>query len=139
MQENKGNEKPTVLCLELTGEQKNTVAALCVKLGLRPVPVTVGDYAEPVGALAGKYEKIGNVYEGTPIPEPMLVFAFVPDPTLQRFLGGLRESGIRRPSLLACMTETNADWTVDQLYRELSRERDAIYAKKRQHEAKGNH
>lgn len=114
---------PTVLGFALDEEQTNTVRMLCKRFSLAYRAVQPEEYAEPLGALCGLYEPFGNFYEGEALPEAVLFFAGCSDDTLQKFVTLLRRADSRRPELLACLTDTNADWLPTELFSQLYAER----------------
>lgn len=54
--------------------------------------------------------------------EEMLVLGGFTDERLDELLGRMRKSGVPKIKLKAIVTETNADWTVYELYRQLQLE-----------------
>ena len=90
--------------------------------------VSKEEYAQPVGALAGVKElyKEDAVYEGGELEKDMMVFANVSSAKLDYILGMLRRKALTRVDYKAVLTPTNMEWTVPELYEELSLEHEAM-------------
>ena len=132
--------KPVVLGIALNEEQTADMRVLCARFGFSYCPVKPEEYAEPMEALCGIVERYGNLYDGDALPEGVLFFAGCTDEQLQKFLTLSKNGSIHRPGLLACLTETNADWNPLVLFSELYRERSEYRKKMEEIEARsGEH
>ena len=65
-----------------------------------------------------------------PLPEPMLVFCYLPQALLHQVLEVIRVANLPPIPLKAVLTETNRAWDTKQLHAELLQEREAIAAQK---------
>ena len=57
-----------------------------------------------------------------PMAEELMILSGFTDERLNELLGKLRNAGVPKIRLKAIVTETNADWTVYELYRQLEDE-----------------
>lgn len=129
--------KPVVLGFSLDEEQTLGVRILCKRFGFVYTEIKPEEYAEPMEALCGMTERYGNLYDGEALPEAMLFFAGCTDEQLQKFLALTRNGSFRRPGLLACLTETNADWNPLVLFSQLYQERKEYKEKMKEIEERG--
>lgn len=97
---------------------------LCAVQGIRLRAVEPGDLDRPLSALAQGLRHDPPSAEGTPLPEPLLVFCHFSDRQLDRALLSLRR--MQAFCLKAVLTPTNAGWTLRELYQELCRERSQL-------------
>lgn len=118
-------EKPLILCYALPESDCAALKRFAKRYGAGIRRVLPPSYALPIAAVASGMEgaATGPFNE---LAEPMLVFANFPETMLDVFLDALRASSVRKVSLKAVVTPTNAAWTADALYRELCRERSAV-------------
>lgn len=121
---------PVILCYGVAEEVSLGLQRLGRPLGisLKRVPLTA--YAWPLAAVvAGIEEKEGAEKKASvlnaPLPEPMLLFANLPQGMLEVFLDAMRRRDLR-VSLKAILTPHNAAWTAYELYHELCAERKAL-------------
>ena len=115
--------KPTVLLCNIPAEKMGVLRLLSVRLGLKLTVVPPERQGLTVEALFA-----GETAEGTaeaPFAEELLVLCGVGAGAVNLLLSELRRRRVPI-ALKAVMTPTNAAWTVQQLYRELCREREAI-------------
>lgn len=98
-------------------------ALAAMKVRVRPAGPE--DTGRTIGALfAGKGEEPAP--PGEPVPDPVLVLSGFTSARLQALLLALQRQGVPRGVFKAVLTPDNAGWTLHQLWRELSREREAI-------------
>ena len=118
-------EKPLILCFAVSEETTVALRRFAKRFGAEVRSIAPASYSLPIAAIVGGLE-------GTPtalaseLPEPMLIFANFPETLLDVFLDALRASDLPKVPLKAVVTPTNAAWRVDELYRELCRERAAV-------------
>ena len=93
------------------------------KMAVKAVPLA--DYAQTVGALARTEE----VYAGTPLAEPMLVFCGFYGDRMNQALNAMRRTGLRIP-YKAMLTAANRGWRPAELFAELQKEHAAMTAKR---------
>lgn len=129
---------PQILLYNITNEEhKKKIKALVLRLKIRVRLVEKSRYGEPVGHLAGldiaeaaedvQFSPDGNGTQDTDdFSDPMLIFCFLPDATLNQLLQGLRKAGIRIP-LKAVLTPTNCTWNSRKIYREIAREHEMMH------------
>lgn len=98
------------------------------QMGIRVKNLTSERCVQKIGYLAGMegfakrdvspgYEKYAPV-----MGEELLVFCGLTDERLEELLANLKKAGVPKISLKAIVTETNAEWTVYQLYEQLREE-----------------
>ena len=116
----------TVLTFQLTEAEGAALKDLCIVAGLRLREVGPAEYGQTLGALAGLIPETGEAGKADPLPERMIVFADVDDELLDLLLPMLRALEIGVGAYKAILTETNAAWTVPELFAELQREREEI-------------
>ena len=112
----------------LDSEKGRKIKMICLKMKLRIIMVSSGQYLEPIGSLGGVsgIEPGGTVYEGNGFGDEMLVFKGVDNGTLDRFLRALKASGAGKVSLKAILTPDNVVWSSLELYEELKKEHEAL-------------
>lgn len=115
-----------VLSFGLEAEENKKLKMLCEMVGLRLRKVQPAEYGQPVGSFAGVMPKAGQPEPQSELSGKMLVFAFVSDRQLNVMLSGIKTAGIAVGSYKAVLTETNAAWTVHELFAELCREREEL-------------
>lgn len=118
--------KPTVLALAVADEVLVPLRLLCIKNKLRLRTVANGDasLSLPLSALCAGETAEGEAVQ--PLPEAILILADMTDGELSAFISAMRQAKIKRPSLMAVLTETNAAWTPLALWGELSAERETF-------------
>ena len=119
---------PLMLCIHMEKEKSLRLAFLAMSLGVAMKPVTPDQEGQTLGALCG-LEPLKAKAPAVLVEEEMLVFAFLPDGTLDRLLPALRSAGLA-VRLKAVLTPTNRDWNCGQLYQELKGEAAAFDRKK---------
>lgn len=111
-----------VLCYNMQGERAEMISALAMKQGIRPCFVVMGEYHETLAALCGLEPKKGSDFKGDLFKDEMMLMAFFPKGTLNRFLDSFRESGTPSVPLKAMLTENNSRWDSLKLNKELLQE-----------------
>lgn len=99
---------------------------LTVKLRMRMV--SREEYLQTLGYLAGvKGMEAGQeTYEGEELGREMMVFAGVTEEHLNQMLFLMKKSGVKPVDYKAVLTDTNKDWNILQLYKEISQEHEAM-------------
>lgn len=114
--------KPTVLLFNMPVKKQGAIRVLAARLHLRVLSVAPESFGTSLGMLLqGEH---GNAPTET-FDEEMLVMAGLPNGVMDLLLKGLRQQRAA-VSLKAILTETNAQWSAVELYRELCREREAF-------------
>ena len=114
----------TILIYNCSGESFSKLKQIFAMLRLRMRVVEPSRYHIPLGELAQGKGEPGE--EAEPLPEPMLVFCYMPQALLNQVLEVIRVAKLPPISLKAVLTETNQDWNTRQLYEELLKERDSF-------------
>ena len=114
----------TILIYNCSGEPFSKLKQIFAMLRLRMRMVEPSRYHIPLGELAQGKGEPGE--EAEPLPEPMLVFCYMPQALLNQVLEVIRVAKLPPISLKAVLTETNQDWNTRQLYEELLKERDSF-------------
>ncbi len=86
---------------------------------------TVGELAEMAGGKAFPKKNASATPSDYTLPE-VLIFAGLPDETLDEFLAKYKGAGIAPVGLKAIVTVHNVNWTLYELIEELKRERIAM-------------
>lgn len=116
------------------------VKGVLVQMGIRIKNLTPGRCEKKIGYLAGLdgFENEDIALDGTavsktgqqasliPINEELLVLCGFTEERLEQLLGRLRKAGVPRSVMKAIVTESNAHWTVYELYAHLAEERRQI-------------
>ena len=124
---------PLLLTYNLNPLAGAGLAALCKRQGIRLRPVQPGEYALPIGALAGiPVSAATGAVPPSPFADEMLVMCHMLSDQLDAFLQGMRDLGIARIPLKAVLTPSNVAWTSSRLHDELSREHEAMVRRARQ-------
>ena len=114
---------PLLLTYNLDRNTDARLRVLCKRLNIRVRAVEKGEYALPIGTLAGiPVREAGESAPESAFSERMLVMCGFLNPQLNAFLQGFRTEGIPRVELKAILTPTNVTWNSVQLHDELSRE-----------------
>lgn len=119
---------PLMLCIHMEKEKSLRLAFLAMSLGVAVKTVETSREGQTLGALCG-LEPLKAKAPAVLVEDEMLVFAFLPDGTLDRLLPALRSAGLA-VRLKAVLTPTNRDWNCGQLYQELKGEAAAFDRKK---------
>ena len=119
---------PLMLCIHMEKEKSLRLAFLAMSLGVAVKTVETSREGQTLGALCG-LEPLKAKAPAVQVGEEMLVFAFLPDGTLDRLLPALRSAGLS-VRLKAVLTPTNRDWNCGQLYQEPKGEAAAFDRKK---------
>ena len=114
----------TVLMYNCSGEQFSKLKQIFAMLRLRMRVVEPDRYHVPLEGLAKGKGEPGETAES--LPEPMLVFCYLPQALLHQVLEVIRVANLPPIPLKAVLTETNREWDTRQLYAELCREREAV-------------
>lgn len=119
---------PLMLCIHMEKEKSLRLAFLAMSLGVAVKTVEVNQEGQTLGALCG-LEPFNEKAPAVQVGEEMLVFAFLPDETLDKLLPALRAAGLG-VRLKAMLTPTNRNWNCGQLYQELKGEAAAFEKRK---------
>ena len=117
--------RETVLLFNIKEKKRvQELQMICISLRIRVRLVKKEEYFQPVGALAGmkEIEETGQIYDGEELADEMMVFAGVTGSHLDQILFMMRKKGMRRIDYKAVLTDTNCQWTVPELYKELEKE-----------------
>lgn len=118
-------KKPLILCYGVDDDTSAGIKKLAKPLGVSLLRVAPSAYALPLAAVVAGVGAKGNPPESALLPEPMLLFANLPQGMLEVLLDAMRRKGLR-VSLKAILTPHNAAWTAYELYHELCAERKAL-------------
>ena len=114
----------TILIYNCSGEPFSKLKQIFAMLRLRMRVVEPSRYHISLGELAQGKGEPGA--EAEPLPEPMLVFCYMPQALLNQVLEVIRVAKLPPISLKAVLTDTNQDWNTHQLYEELLKERNSF-------------
>ena len=102
-----------------------------VQMGIKIKNLTQGRCEKKIGFLAsmdgfkddGPVSEVGQQASHAALREELLVFCGFTEKRLDELLDKMRKAGVPRNVLKAVVTETNAHWTVYELYDHLTEER----------------
>ena len=114
----------TILIYNCSGAPFSKLKQIFAMLRLRMRVVEPSRYHISLGELAQGKGEPGA--EAEPLPEPMLVFCYMPQALLNQVLEVIRVAKLPPISLKAVLTDTNQDWNTHQLYEELLKERNSF-------------
>ena len=102
---------------------------ICMSLRIRVRLIKKEEYFQPVGVLAGMKEasETDGIYEGEELADEMMVFAGVTGSHLDQILFMMRKKGMKGIDYKAVLTDTNSQWTVSELFKELEKEHAAMH------------
>lgn len=102
---------------------------ICMSLRIRVRLIKKEEYFQTVGVLAGMKEasETDRIYEGEELADEMMVFAGVTGSHLDQILFMMRKKGMKRIDYKAVLTDTNSQWTVPELFKELEKEHAAMH------------
>ena len=118
----------TVLLYNCSAPEFSKLKQIFAMLRLRMRVVGPDRYHVPLEELAKGKGEPGETAES--LPEPMLVFCYMPQALLHQVLEVIRVANLPPIPLKAVLTETNRAWDTKQLHAELLQEREAIAAQK---------
>ena len=116
--------QPLLLTYNLKPGTAAGLDEICRRLDIRVRAVEPGEYALPIGALAGLPVVRTSAEPPTPaatFTDEMLVMGLMMSNELDAFLKALRDAGLRIP-LKAVLTPVNVAWNSADLHAELARE-----------------
>ena len=116
-----------ILMYNCSGEKFSKLKQIFAMLRLRMRVVEPDRYHISLGELAQGKGEPGEAAE--PLPEPMLVFCYLPQALLNQVLEVIRGAKLPPIPLKAVLTETNQSWDTHQLHQELLKERDSFAAR----------
>lgn len=117
----------TILMYNCSGPEFSKLRQIFAMLRLRMRVVEPDRYHISLGELAQGKGEPGEAAE--PLPEPMLVFCYLPQALLNQVLEVIRVAKLPPIPLKAVLTETNQSWDTHQLHQELLKERDSFAAR----------
>ena len=119
--------QPLLLTYNLKPGTAAGLMAICRKLGIRVREVRRGEYALPIGALAGiPVSRACDAAPAAAFDDEMLVMCHMLSDELDAFLQAMRDGGLPRIALKAVLTPANVVWNSVDLRNELAREHSAM-------------
>ena len=109
-------------------EQRLKLEMLLFPLHIRLRTVKKEEYLHPLGFFIGNdnISPATEAYTGPELPDTMLIFANIPEATLNTFLAGLRRNKIGPIAHKAVLTPTNQHWNALECYQEIDAEHKAM-------------
>ena len=115
------------------------IKGVLVQMGIKIKNLTPGRWSKRIGYLAGmegfeddpvkEHDAEAALNLPMTINEELLILCGLSDEKLDELLARLKKAGVPRTVLKAVVTETNARWTVYELYSHLLEERRQMEAK----------
>lgn len=121
--------KPTVLLYNVNDvERIRKITFALMPLGYRLKKVSIEDYSQPLGYIAGvkEIEPVKDAYKGEELEGEMLVMVGMTNMQIDRLIMAFRKNGIPKIACKAVLTETNQYWNAIDLYKELKLEHDTL-------------
>lgn len=118
--------RPTILAFNLPDARLSKLRFLCMKLGTRVAVVPPEDFSQPLSALCGLSARTEAPPAEAAFPEEMIVFCFMDNALVNRFIQTARQQRVPPFPLKAMLTPTNASWSPVQLCAELKEEHAAM-------------
>ena len=128
--------RETVLLFNIKDKKRaQELQMICMSLRIRVRLIKKEEYFQTVGVLAGMKEasETDRIYEGEAANQnpasfrAFLVFAGVTGSHLDQILFMMRKKGMKRIDYKAVLTDTNSQWTVPELFKELEKEHAAMH------------
>lgn len=122
--------RETVLLFNIKDKKRaQELQMICMSLRIRVRLIKKEEYFQTVGVLAGMKEvsETDRIYEGEELADEMMVFAGVTGSHLDQILFMMRKKGMKRIDYKAVLTDTNSQWTVLELFKELEKEHAAMH------------
>ena len=119
--------RETVLLFNIKDKKRaQELQMICMSLRIRVRLIKKEEYFQTVGVLAGMKEasETDRIYEGEELADEMMVFAGVTGSHLDQILFMMRK---KRIDYKAVLTDTNSQWTVPELFKELEKEHAAMH------------
>ena len=117
--------RETVLLFNIKDKKRaQELQMICMSLRIRVRLIKKEEYFQTVGVLAGMKEasETDRIYEGEELADEMMVFAGVTGSHLDQILFMMRKKGMKGIDYKAVLTDTNSQWTVPELFKELEKE-----------------
>ncbi len=121
-------EQPIILLYNLRNIKGKKIEKLSSRLKITAKYVEASGYLEPIGFLAEipDIAETGQVLNGVPFMDEMLVMSGFSDDLLNTFLKEFKKQHIEPVALKAIITSQNKTWDSFMLNKELNREREAF-------------
>lgn len=109
-------------------EIEKKIKAILIQMGIKIKKADHSHLNETVGYLLGikGVESSNQSYEGEPMPGQLLVMKGFTGDRLDHFLMQMRRSGIPRIPYKAVITQSNQNWPLKRLYKEIVREHEEL-------------
>ena len=114
-----------LLAINLSSEKKDVIWQICDRIGMIPQEVPRAYWGMKVRDLCSEkeLEEADNItYSGRDLNMDMIVLEGISSRELDIFLDGYKSSGLDPVKLKSMVTDTNSNWTIEQLYSELAKE-----------------
>lgn len=117
-----------VLLYSVPQEIHRKISDMCLTLNFEVKKIPKRRFLQPIGCHAGALGYDNGITEQSDkdLDEPMLVFYEINDKQLDVFLAKYKANNIEPISCKAIITKHNIDWNAYELYKELTREREAL-------------
>jgi len=126
--------QPLLLTYNLKPGAEAGIDRICRDLGIRVRAVSPGEYALPIGALAGIPIAKAATHDALSIQrfdDEMLVMCHMLSNELDAFLKAMRAANVPRIALKAVLTPINVAWNSSDLHCELTREHTEMQCRNR--------
>lgn len=125
--------KKMILLYGYPNEIHKKIADICLACEIECKKVPKKRFLQTIGNHTGApgHENTGEIYEGTDLPEPVMLLAGMNGREIDRILDTFRDLGVPSVGVKAVVTSHNISWTILDLYEELARERAAMQKDRR--------
>lgn len=114
--------RETVLLINFQdAKQLREIKMVLLSMKIKMKMVEKKDYLQKIGYLAGmkEIESTEEVYVGEELEKEMMIFSNLREAQLEQILYRMRKNGIKKVNYKAVLTDTNKEWTIPELYKEL--------------------
>lgn len=121
--------RETVLLINFQDEkQLREIKMVLLSMKIKMKTIEKKDYLQKIGYLAGmkEIEATEEVYVGEELEKEMMIFSNLRGAQLDQILYRMRKSGIKKVDYKAVLTDTNKEWTIPELYKELAGEHEKM-------------
>lgn len=113
-----------ILLFGINEKKKKQIEKVATVINAKVCPVSISEYNQKLGALAGivGFSRTKDSYTKAAFPMEMMVFSGINSKMLDVFFDEYKKEKIESVKLKAVLTESNVNWTAEQLFREILKE-----------------
>lgn len=109
----------TVLLYNFNGDRLSKIKRALLPLKLRIKTVSVDEYLQPLGFLAGikGFEQTAEKYDGEAFSDEMMIICPIKNGTVEAVIQALYKNGVGKIDLKAMLNNNNVAWNSIELYK----------------------